>query len=271
MTGPEPESPPAGPEPPAPNLRVWRAGPPTRSGHQRSRHRDVGGNRSPSGRARCRRWSSHQHLPCPRCGRRQPRSGSRSLGRPGRPSGRRLLHGRRGARLRAGPGRAGPEGDRGRAVRARRRPEDRAARAHIHVAGPRTPAEEAKTVSHIISAYPAAALDAHVRLELGIDPDRRGSARQAAVASFVSFASGAVLPLLPWFFSSGTAAIVASIIIGAVAALLLGGAIGAFTGRGIVRTARRQLTAAVVAAAVTYGVGRLLGTQPADDGFGLRP
>jgi VIT1/CCC1 family predicted Fe2+/Mn2+ transporter len=54
---------------------------------------------------------------------------------------------------------------------------------------------------------------------------------------------------------------VASIIIGAVAALLLGGAIGAFTGRGIVRTARRQLTAAVVAAAVTYGVGRLLGTQ----------
>jgi vacuolar iron transporter family protein len=123
------------------------------------------------------------------------------------------------------------------------------------------PPEEAATVSRIISAYPAAALDAHVRLELGIDPDRTGSATRAAVASFFSFASGAVLPLLPWFFISGTDAIVASIAIGVVAALALGGTIGAFTGRGVARTAFRQLVAATVAAAITFGIGHLLGTQ----------
>jgi VIT1/CCC1 family predicted Fe2+/Mn2+ transporter len=81
------------------------------------------------------------------------------------------------------------------------------------------------------------------------------------VASFLSFASGAVLPLFPWFFISGTDAIVASIAIGVVAALALGGAIGAFTGRGVARTAFRQLVAAMVAAAITFGIGHLLGTQ----------
>jgi VIT1/CCC1 family predicted Fe2+/Mn2+ transporter len=60
------------------------------------------------------------------------------------------------------------------------------------------------------------------------------------------------------FFGGGKAVII-SICIGAVAASVLGAAIGLFTGRGIVRTALRQLAAAVVAAGVTFGVGHLLG------------
>jgi VIT1/CCC1 family predicted Fe2+/Mn2+ transporter len=76
--------------------------------------------------------------------------------------------------------------------------------------------------------------------------------------SFASFSVGAVLPLLPWFFISGTAAVLASVIIGAVAAVALGASIGSFSGQGLWRTAGRQLLAAVVAASVTYGVGRLL-------------
>jgi VIT1/CCC1 family predicted Fe2+/Mn2+ transporter len=76
--------------------------------------------------------------------------------------------------------------------------------------------------------------------------------------SFSSFSVGAVLPLLPWFFASGTSAVLASVVIGAVAAVALGAAIGSFSEQGVWRTAGRQLLAAVVAASVTYGVGRLL-------------
>ncbi len=121
------------------------------------------------------------------------------------------------------------------------------------------PAADADTVARILMANPEVALDTHVRLELGVDPENTGSSRQAAVVSFFSFSAGAILPLLPWFFTGGTGAVLASVVIGASAALVLGGAIGAFSGQGVWRTAGRQLLAAAVAASVTYGVGHLLG------------
>lgn len=121
------------------------------------------------------------------------------------------------------------------------------------------PAKDADTVARILMAVPEVALDTHVRLELGVDPDDAGSSREAAVVSFLSFSVGAVLPLLPWFFTSGFAALLASIIIGASAAVALRAAIGLFSGQGVWRTAGRQLLAATVAASVTYGVGHLLG------------
>jgi VIT1/CCC1 family predicted Fe2+/Mn2+ transporter len=123
------------------------------------------------------------------------------------------------------------------------------------------PDDDAEVVAAILSAHSELALDTHSRLELGINPDATGSAVSASVASFVSFAIGAVLPLIPWFIGSGTAATLASVLIGAVAAVLLGAAIGVFTGRGALRTALRQLTAAVVAAGITYAVGSLLGVS----------
>jgi len=120
-------------------------------------------------------------------------------------------------------------------------------------------AEDAGTVARILSTNPDIALDTHARLELGVDPEAPGSALRAAVSSFVSFAIGAILPLFPWFFTSGSTAVIASVIIGAVAALALGGAIGYMAGRSVVGTALRQLAVAAVAAAVTYTVGSLLG------------
>ena len=120
------------------------------------------------------------------------------------------------------------------------------------------PPDDAETVARILMSNPDVALDTHSRLELGIDPDDPGSSMQAAAVSFVSFSVGAILPLLPWFFTSGTTAVVASVVIGGSASLALGAAIGSFSGQGVWRTALRQLLAAVVAASVTYGVGRLL-------------
>src|SRR6185437_14973384 len=98
---------------------------------------------------------------------------------------------------------------------------------------------------------PEIALETHAREELGVDPGSLGSPWKAAVSSFVTFSIGAFLPLIPWLFSSGTAATLGSVVIGAVAALLVGGALGFFTGRGPVRSALRQLLVAALAAGVT--------------------
>ncbi len=123
------------------------------------------------------------------------------------------------------------------------------------------PPQDAETVARILSANDNLALDTHARLELGIDPDAAGSAWRASVASFLAFGLGALLPLLPWLFGGGTAMVIASIVIGIAAALVLGGFTGLLTGRGVLRTALRQLAAVVVAASVTYGIGSLFGVS----------
>jgi VIT1/CCC1 family predicted Fe2+/Mn2+ transporter len=122
-------------------------------------------------------------------------------------------------------------------------------------------AEDADTVARILSANPDIALDTHARLELGVDPEAPGAARRAAISSFLSFSVGAILPLFPWFLIAGSGAVIASVIIGAIAALALGAAIGVMSGRNVLETALRQLAVAAVAAAVTYGVGSLLGVS----------
>ena len=125
------------------------------------------------------------------------------------------------------------------------------------------PHDKAAIVAEFLMSNDGVALDSHARLELGVDPEAPHSAGQAALASFLSFSLGALIPLFPWFFWSGVAAIVASIVLGGLAALALGAVIGIFTGVGAARTAMRQLVAATVAAAVTYSVGRLLGAGTA--------
>lgn len=121
--------------------------------------------------------------------------------------------------------------------------------------------ELAEQVADAIQRDPEVALDVHGREELGIDPGQTGNPYAAALSSFVSFAVGAFLPLLPWFFSSGRTGVVASVAISAVAALSIGWAVGVFTGRSRLRSALRQLGIAVVAAAVTYGIGSAVGVR----------
>jgi len=110
---------------------------------------------------------------------------------------------------------------------------------------------------------PEVALDIHSREELGVNPGSTGSPLQAAVSSFVAFAVGALVPLLPWFFAAGRQAVLVSMVLGAVSALGIGAAVGHFTGRSLWRTAVRQLVIGAVASAVTYGVGSLVGIKAA--------
>ena len=77
----------------------------------------------------------------------------------------------------------------------------------------------------------------------------------------VAFALGAFLPLIPWLFVGGAAAVIASIIIGTVAAAVVGAVLAKFTERSKVHTALRQVLVAAVACAFTSAVGSLLGAN----------
>ncbi len=123
------------------------------------------------------------------------------------------------------------------------------------------PRDAAEQVATALSKDPELALEVHSREELGVNPGSTGSPMAAATSSFAAFALGALIPLVPWFFGGGNAAVLASIILGAIAAVAVGAAVAYFTGRSYVRTALRQLAIAIVVAAVTYGIGHLVGTR----------
>ncbi len=120
--------------------------------------------------------------------------------------------------------------------------------------------EVARDMVHEVMADPELALETHAREELGINPKHLGSPVQAALSSFFSFALGAFIPLLPWLITRGNGAIVGSVILSVVAALTVGVVLATFTKRSRAESALRQLLVTAVAAAVTYGIGRAIGT-----------
>lgn len=87
-----------------------------------------------------------------------------------------------------------------------------------------------------------------------------GSAVGAAGSSFVSFATGAAIPILPFLVTTGTAAIAAAAIVVGVALFATGATVGVLTGGSLLRRGLRQLGIGVAAAVVTYWLGRLFGT-----------
>ncbi len=118
----------------------------------------------------------------------------------------------------------------------------------------------ATDMANQVMQNPDLALETHAREELGIELRNLGSPLQAAAASFVTFAIGAFIPLAPWLFTSGTLALVLSIVLGGLGALAVGAVLARFTERSMFTSAVRQLGVTAVAAAVTYGVGRAIGT-----------
>jgi len=123
--------------------------------------------------------------------------------------------------------------------------------------------DEAARIAHRIFQDPEAALDLLVREELGLDPDELGSAWGAAGGSFVAFALGAVVPVIPYLIGSGTAALVASLGLSLVALFAVGAAVSLLTGRSALFSGTRQLAIGLGAAAVTYAIGSLIGVSVA--------
>lgn len=123
--------------------------------------------------------------------------------------------------------------------------------------------ELAQKMAQQMMSDPERALEVHAREELGISPDSLGSPVGAAWWSFLSFSTGAAVPLVPWFFLEGNAAVVTSLVLAVIAAAGLGVALATFTGRSKVFSAARQVAIATVAALITYAVGSFFGVSTA--------
>ena len=121
--------------------------------------------------------------------------------------------------------------------------------------------EDALKLAKAIIADPAQALDTLAREELGLNPDELGSPWGAAIFSFLSFAAGALVPLLPFLGLAGDQALPLSIAATALALFAVGAAISLFTGRSALRDGLRMLAIGAAAGALTYSIGKLLGVS----------
>jgi VIT1/CCC1 family predicted Fe2+/Mn2+ transporter/rubrerythrin len=123
--------------------------------------------------------------------------------------------------------------------------------------------DEAARIAHRIFRDPETALDMLVREELGLDPDELGSPWGAAAGSFVAFAIGASIPVIPYLFGGGTAVLFVSLGLSLVALFAVGAAVSLLTGRGLIFSGVRQLGIGLAAALVTYTIGSLIGVTAA--------
>jgi vacuolar iron transporter family protein len=102
------------------------------------------------------------------------------------------------------------------------------------------------------------ALNLHVSQELGVDPREQPSPWVAAGSSFVMFAIGAIIPLIPYLL--GFESLWAGLLFGGVGLLIAGGFAARFTSKPMWLGSVRQLAFGAVAIAATYVVGTLVGT-----------
>jgi VIT1/CCC1 family predicted Fe2+/Mn2+ transporter len=124
--------------------------------------------------------------------------------------------------------------------------------------------ELADRVATELSHDPEVALDTHAREELGIDPgEGMGNPWGAAISSFLTFCVGALVPLIPFLFGGGSPATIASAALTGLALVIVGALTSRLTGRPVWLASTRQFAIGMIAAAVTFAVGWLLGVRVA--------
>jgi VIT1/CCC1 family predicted Fe2+/Mn2+ transporter len=121
------------------------------------------------------------------------------------------------------------------------------------------PQREATKLAKQIVADPEQALDTLAREELGLNPSELGSPLGAAASSFLSFAAGAALPLVPFLLATGSRALAGSVAVACVALFAIGATLSLFTGRSAWFSGGRMLLLGALAGAITYAIGRLFG------------
>lgn len=120
--------------------------------------------------------------------------------------------------------------------------------------------QEARELAKKVFENPETALDVMVTEELGIDrEDSGGSAWEAAITSFLFFAAGAIIPIIPFFFMESGVVIYASVISSVLGLFLIGAAITLFTGKNILYSGFRQVLFGLTASAITFGIGKMIG------------
>jgi len=124
------------------------------------------------------------------------------------------------------------------------------------------PDEQARQMAHELLADPEKAHATLVTEELGIRPgEGEGSAWEAAYTSFLLFALGAVIPVAPYFFTAGMTAVACSAALSAAGLFGIGAAITLFTGRPVWSSGLRQVLFGMLAAAITFAIGKWIGVN----------
>ena len=141
------------------------------------------------------------------------------------------------------------------------RPADNAAEIALIYEAKGLPRAEAASVAGHLMGNTRLALDTIARERLGLNPDDLGSPWGAAASSFVSFSAGAVLPILPYLAGAGGLAFTLSAVVSAAGLLVVGGAVSVASGRGVIWGGLRMLLIGGAAAAVTFGIGTLIGVE----------
>jgi VIT1/CCC1 family predicted Fe2+/Mn2+ transporter len=138
-------------------------------------------------------------------------------------------------------------------------PEEEAAELALIYTAKGIPKDEAESLAKRLFEDPERALDALAREELGLNPDELGSPGMAAVASFLSFAAGAVIPLAPFVLAPASQALAFSIGLTVLALFGVGAVLSLFTGRQAIIGGLRMLSIGALAGAATYFIGHALG------------
>ncbi len=120
---------------------------------------------------------------------------------------------------------------------------------------------EAQQLAASMTSNPQQALDTLTREELGLNMDQLGSPWGAASTSFLSFAVGAVIPLLPFLIGASEYRLGWSVALTAAALFGVGGALSLFSGRSALLSGVRMLSIGAAAGAATYFIGSLLGVN----------
>lgn len=122
--------------------------------------------------------------------------------------------------------------------------------------------KDAADLADLVMKNPKLALAVMARDELRIDPaEMGGNPWSAAGMSFLLFSLGAVVPLAPFLFAAGGAAVAWSIGLSLLGLLGLGLATARFNGRGALYSGIRQVLIGAAAAAITFGAGKLFGAE----------
>jgi vacuolar iron transporter family protein len=123
-------------------------------------------------------------------------------------------------------------------------------------------AGQARQMADRIMADHSSAVETLAREELSVNPkELGGSAWEAAITSFVLFAIGAIIPVFPYIFLSGMTAVLFSILFSGIGLFIIGSGITLFTGRTVFFSGTRQVLFGLAAAAITYGLGKLIGVS----------
>jgi VIT1/CCC1 family predicted Fe2+/Mn2+ transporter len=121
------------------------------------------------------------------------------------------------------------------------------------------PADISRAAAEALMANPEMALETHAREELGLDPEEGlGSPWGAAISSFLAFAFGAAVPLVPFLIGTGTAAAVAAVVASLMTLFVVGAVLSMFTGRSALWSGARMMLIGGALAGLTYAVGRAL-------------